>query len=147
LSWNVGLLLLLLLLLFCIVYFYFSFSLVCKGRGQIWRDKEMSGIGVQWWEIHKEAMFKEETLAWRELSFWANLSVETGQWLLLFYLFTLHPIHCPSPGHPLLASFPHPPSLLLWADRAPWVSLYPGTSSLCESRCFLSHWGQTRQPS
>jgi hypothetical protein len=62
--------------------------------------------------------------------------------------FTLHPAHYRPPGQPLPQSFlPHPLPFSSEQVRIPWVTPYPGTSSLCEARRFFSHWDQTRQPS
>jgi hypothetical protein len=62
----------------------------------------------------------------------------------LIYSFTLHPDGSPS----LLPIPPHSPSpchfLFLWEGRSHLGIPYPGTSSLCRTRCILSHYGQTK---
>jgi hypothetical protein len=47
--------------------------------------------------------------------------------IILFCLFTLHPIHCPPPGHPSHNLSPYPPLLLFWGG-------HPHTSSPTETR-------------
>lgn len=57
--------------------------------------------------------------------------------LKLIYLFTSNAACLPSP---LLTETPPPisPPLLLWEGGVPWVSSYPGASSLCQGRLGIS---------
>jgi hypothetical protein len=69
-----------------------------------------------------------------------------GELLFNFYfIFSIYSLYIP-----LTVPLPVIPSL--WADESfppppapPPISPHPGTSSLRGARCFLSHWGQTRQ--
>ena len=53
--------------------------------------------------------------------------------LSLFYLVTLHSIHCSLPVSPSHNSFPISPSLLLWVGGDSWVSPYPQWNSLSKN--------------
>jgi len=63
-------------------------------------------------------------------------------YLILFFIYSLYILlTAPPPGHSLPNPSPSPSPL------DPSGYLPPGSSNLWEARCFLSHWGQTRQAS
>lgn len=65
---------------------------------------------------------------------------------ILFYLYTLYPVHCPTPRHPLLQSLsPSPFPFTSEQVGAPLGITPPWQTSLFQARCILlSHWGQTK---
>ena len=66
--------------------------------------------------------------------------------ILFFYLFPLNPIHLSLLSYTHTQSFPHPPSFFLCAGMGLLCIPLPWYFNFQEARCYLIHWGQTRQP-
>lgn len=108
-----------------------------RTRGRFLRNAGLHGIGHRQWLRGGRKASSGSTLVDEPAFLKFNLVC------FFFKLFKLHPAHRhPPPSQPLSQSFLRHPIPFFSERVCPTRYLpHPGTSSLCEARPFLSHWG------